>query len=190
MTSRNGLFLTCPFVLLGASVMAAPPQPPASKPLAAANVPAIKETRPDLVVVSINFTNFSTSPNSTGGLRGAVTPAFTYKNQGRSRTGPFQIAWEYWDKAANTWRPYLGQSFTNDLAAGQSWTEGGHPADQLLWDIGPDWPKFRVRLDGGHAVNESNEANNDLVREFRPMMKPLPTPTQPRSLNPNPVPLG
>ena len=189
MISRNGLVLTSLFVLLAASLMAAPPQPSANKPLAAATVPALMDTRPDLVVVSINFTNFTTSPNSNGSLGGSVIPAFTYKNQGRSRTGPFQIAWEYWDKAGNTWRPYLGQSFTNDLAAGQSWTEGGQPADQFLWNIGPDWPKFRVRLDGGRAVHESNETNNSMVREFRPAMMPLRTPT-PRPLNSPTVPLS
>jgi len=179
MASRNVLFPACLFALLGADLMAAPqPQhPAASKPVAVAKTPMMQDTRPDLVVVSINFTSFTTSRDSNGVLRGGVIPAFTYKNQGRSRSGPFQVAWEYWDTASKTWQPHLGQSFTNDLAPGQSWTEGGQPADSFIWTIGTEWPKFRVRLDWGHAVNESNESNNDLVREFKPRMMPLPTPT-------------
>jgi len=192
MPSRNVLFPACLLVLMGAGTMAAPEpqQPSANKTPAIAKPSTAKETRPDLVVVSITFTNFKTSRESDGVLKGSVIPAFTYKNQGRSRTGPFQVAWEYWNGASKTWQPYLGQAFTNDLAPGQSWTEGGQPADNFIWVIGPEWPKFRVRLDWGHAVDESNETNNDLVREFKPRMIPLPTPTPSRPLNTNPIPLS
>jgi hypothetical protein len=178
MVSRNALVLACMFAVVGAGLTAAPQpqQPTAKKPVAVAKTPAVVDMRPDLVVVSITYSDFSTFRDAAGVLKGSVVPAFTYKNQGRTRSGPFKITWEYWDPTSNTWAPHLGQVFTNDLAPGQSWSEGGQPADGFIWVIGSYWPKFRVRLDPDNTVAEANESNNILVREFKPAIRPLPTP--------------
>ncbi len=177
MAPRNVLLATSLLTMLTAGVLAAPPPTPAPSSHPAGTPPPIpKENRPDLLVVSIDFTKFETWRDSSGALRASIVPAFTYKNRGLTRSGPFQITWEYWDYAAQKWQAHLGQLFTNDLGPGQSWSEGGQPADAFIWTVGSVWPKFRVQLDPANAVNESNETNNTLVREFRPRF-PLPPPT-------------
>lgn len=170
MPRKTVLVAACSILLLGAGIVAAVETVQAG----ATRVPV--DMRPDLVVVSIDFKEFHTYKDASGVLKGWVLPSFTYKNQGRTRSGPFQIAWEYWDKWNNAWIPFLGQFFTNNLAPGQSWTEGGQMADQCGWTIGVDPPRFRVRLDTGSAVAESDETNNNMVREFKPkIVAPVPS---------------
>jgi hypothetical protein len=134
------------------------------------------ETLPDLVVVSIDFKNYKVSPNPDGTQGASVLPGFTYKNQGPTGTGPFNVTWEYWDYGTKSWGRYLGQYFTNTLAAGQSWTEGGKMVDEFIFTPGANPPRFRVQLDTGHTVAESNENNNTLEKEFKPIIAaPIPS---------------
>lgn len=49
-------------------------------------------------------------------------------------------------------------------------TLNGQPADSIIWTIGVNSPRFRARLDTTNAVAESNEANNEMIEEFRPMI--------------------
>jgi len=125
---------------------------------------------PDLVVVSIDFKDYKTWTDASGVKRGSFLPSVTYKNQGSAPSGSFQLAWEYFDYGSNSWQFWLQSTpLTNSLAAGQSFTEGGHLADEFGWNIGANWPKFRCRLDIKGVkgeVAESNETNNNLEKTF------------------------
>lgn len=169
MFSRSLACAIASLLFLGANVLAQTQNPPSSPT-------GLKiESRPDLVVVSIDYKDYKTYPNPDGTRGGSVLPSFTYKNQGKTGTGNFNLTWEYWDHASNTWIPFLGQFFTNHLAAGQSWTEGGQPVDQCTFTVGVNPPRFRVRLDTGNTVAESNENNNTMEKEFKPMISgPIP----------------
>ena len=125
---------------------------------------------PDLLVVSIDFKDYRTHTGTNGVKRGIVIPSVTYKNQGSVSSGAFQLAWEYFDYGTNSWQFWLQSApLTNSLGAGQSFTEGGHLADEFGWNIGANWPKFRCRLDINSAVTESNETNNNLEKTFSPL---------------------
>jgi hypothetical protein len=171
MSSRSIICMAVSLLFLGAGIaLATQNQNPPSSPK------GLKiESRPDLVVVSIEFKNYRVYPNPDGTKSGSVYPAFTYKNQGPTATGNFNVAWEYWDHASKAWIPFLGQFFTNHLGAGQSWTEGGQPVDTCTFTVGVNPPRFRVRLDTGNTVAESNENNNVFEKEFKPMIAgPIP----------------
>ena len=175
--------LAAAFLLSGLAAVAAPPQPqPVNPPLTrpapgGAQVPAL---RPDLVVVSLELRNPSVTPNPDGSRKVGFTPAFTYRNAGNAQSGEFRIVWEYWDAAAGQWQWWLTPFWTNDLAPGQSWSQGGQPADYLPLTIpaGAPLPKFRVRLDTLGQVTESDETNNELVRQVL-VAAPAPGPLQP-----------
>jgi hypothetical protein len=51
------------------------------------------------------------------------------------------------------------------LAAGEVRKFGGQPVDECNWAAGAERPKFRLRLDFNHVVTESNEDNNDLMKQ-------------------------
>lgn len=125
---------------------------------------------PDLVVVSIDFKDYKITTGANGVKRGSFIPSVTYKNQGSATSGSFQLAWEHFNYGTNSWQYWLQSApLTNNLAAGQSFTEGGHLADEFGWNIGSVWPKFRCRLDIGPSVTESNENNNSLEKTFSPL---------------------
>ncbi|MCZ7652490.1 MAG: hypothetical protein M5U13_15515 [Thermoanaerobaculia bacterium] len=182
MSIRTTRFALAAAVLLlaGLAAVAAPPQPqpvnPALTPPApgGAQVPA---HRPDLVVVSLDLRNPSVTPNPDGSRRVGFTPAFTYKNAGNARSGEFRLVWEYMDPATGQWQWWLAPFWTNDLAPGQSWSQGGQPADYLPLTIpaGAPLPKFRVRLDTLGQVAESDETNNEKTRQLLVAAPAMPT---------------
>jgi hypothetical protein len=133
---------------------------------------------PDLYVVSINFTNYRVNTNPDGTKQGSAYAGFTFKNGGKTKTKPFSISWEFWNHSANAWQPFLGQFFTDQvLDAGQSRTIGGQPVDNIIWTIGVNPPRFRVRLDTTGAVTEITKANNEMIKEFTPVSAgPTPLP--------------
>lgn len=157
--------------LLGLFLLAAPSSTSAQmKAQPRPENPAIKAKPllvPDLVVVSIDFKSYKTY-SSGGVLKGSMLPSVTYKNQGNAPSGSFKLAWEYFDYGTNSWKFWLQSTYlTNSLAAGASFTEGGHLSDEFTWTIGAQWPKFRCRLDVQNNVTESNENNNEMTKSFR-----------------------
>jgi hypothetical protein len=175
MTPRTFVFAVVALLVLGSSVRAAqqgqggtPSSLPAGPPAGSAQVAALL---PDLFVVSIDFTHYQVSTKPDGTKQGSAYAGFTVKNGGKTRTKPFTMTWEFWNHAANAWQPFLGQFFTDQvLEAGQSRTIGGQPVDNIIWTIGVNTPRFRVRLDTTGAVAETNEANNELIKEFKPIV--------------------
>jgi len=175
MTPRTFVFAVVALLLLGSSVRAAQQgQGGAASALPAAPSPGsaqVAALRPDLYVVSIDFTHFQVSTKPDGTKQGNAYAGFTVRNGGQARTGPFTMTWEFWNHGANAWQPFLGQFFTNQvLEAGQSRAIGGQPVDNIIWTIGVNTPRFRVRLDTTGAVAETNEANNELIKEFKPVV--------------------
>lgn len=159
-------------VLLAAGMDAQIQKPPDSRP------DLKPKPLPDLVVVSIDFKDYKTLTGANGVKRGSIIPSVTYKNQGSASSGAFQLAWEYFNYGTNSWQFWLQSApLTNSLGAGQSFTEGGHLADEFGWNIGANWPKFRCRLDINRAVTESKEDNNETTKTFTPLTAGPSTPT-------------
>jgi hypothetical protein len=126
---------------------------------------------PDLYVVSIDFTNYHVITNPDGTKQGIAYAGFTFKNGGKTKTKPFSITWEFWNHAANSWQSFLGQFFTDQvLEAGQSRTIGGQGSDTINWTIGVNTPRFRVKLDTTGAVTEISKTNNEMIKEFKPVV--------------------
>lgn len=181
MKPRKVLLAAASLLLLATSGVAAPKNqagpasgvPPTPRP-GGAQVPAYQ---PDLDVISIEFKNFKIHTRPDGTKSASFFPAFTYKNIGNARTGEFTLTWEFWDYGAGKWTWWLTPLFTNNLAPGQSWSQGGQPADEFGFAYKPPWPKFRVKLDTTGVVTESNEGNNEMIKEFNPLVAgPVPTP--------------
>ena len=166
MSRKIIVLIAIPILLLAAVVLSTAQQKKPDAPT------GLKITSlPDLVVVSIDFKNYKTWALDANGIkRGSFLPSVTYKNQGSASSGAFQLAWEYFDYGTNSWQFWLQSApLTNSLGAGQSFTEGGHLADEFGWNIGANWPKFRCRLDINRAVTESKEDNNNLEKTFSPL---------------------
>jgi hypothetical protein len=172
-------------LLLSGVAVAAPPQPQPVNPALRPPTPGEAQVlahRPDLAVVSLELRGATVTTNPDGSRSGGFTPAFTYKNAGNARSGPFQVVWEYWDAGAGKWQWWLTPFWTNDLAPGQSWSQGGQPADYFGFysvPAGTPLPKFRVRLDTLNQVAESDETNNEVTRQMLTAV-PAASPLQPK----------
>jgi hypothetical protein len=175
MASRTAVLATTALLLLGSGAIAAqqgdagaPAHPQSVAPRASA--PAVAR-QPDLFVVSIDFTHYQLHTKPDGTKQGSAYVGFTFKNGGKAKAASFSVTWEYWDHAAQAWLPFLGQFFTDQaLEAGQSRSIGGQPVDAVIWTIGVDPPRFRARLDTTGVVAESNETNNEMIKEFKPLV--------------------
>ena len=137
-----------------------------------AQVPA---RRPDLLVESIEFKSYKLETLPDGTRSGSFLPKYTIRNAGSAASGEFKFTWEYWDYGTGTWRFWLytpSPLTCDNLAAGVSYSQGGQMADQFGFTVPAGsnaWPKFRVKLDTLNQVTESNELNNEKVREATPI---------------------
>ena len=118
----------------------------------------------DLVAVSIEFVDLK-SFNEGSGKRYSCKPAYTFKNEGPQPSGTFDVVFEIQDPVTKAWNFYLTMPYQTSLAAGETRRFGGQPVDECIWAAGAERPKFRLRLDFNHLVTESNEDNNELVRQ-------------------------
>jgi hypothetical protein len=118
----------------------------------------------DLVAVSIEFVDLK-SFDSGSGKRYSCKPAYTFKNAGPQPSGTFDVIFEIQNPVTKEWYFYLTMPYQASLAAGETRRFGGQPVDECGWAAGAERPKFRLRLDFNHLVTESNEDNNELVRQ-------------------------
>jgi hypothetical protein len=119
----------------------------------------------DLVAVSIDFEDIKSHTGASGEKRYSCKPSYTYKNSGPGKSGTFDVIFEIQNPVTKEWYFYLTMAYQASLAAGEVRKFGGQPVDECTWAASEERPKFRLRLDFNHLVAESDENNNELVKQ-------------------------
>jgi hypothetical protein len=149
--------------LFGQVKTQSPPPVSTSKPLPKPDIQA--KPRPDLVAVAIEFKDLKSHMGAQGQKRYSCLPLYTFKNSGPLGSGTFDVIFEYQDPVTKVWNFYLTMAYQATLGPGETRSFGGQPVDECGWDASAERPTFRLRLDFNHKVAESDENNNELVRQ-------------------------
>ncbi len=125
----------------------------------------VMKAKCDLVAVSIDFEDIKSHTGASGEKRYSCKPSYTFKNAGPVNSGTFDVIFEIQNPVTKEWYFYLTMPYQASLAAGEVRKFGGQPVDECNWAAGAERPKFRLRLDFNHVITESNEDNNDLMKQ-------------------------
>lgn len=119
----------------------------------------------DLVAVSIDFENLKSFTGASGEKKYSCLPSYTFKNEGPGNSGNFDVVFEIQDPVTKAWNFYLTMAYQASLAPDETRKFGGQPVDECAWAASAERPTFRLRLDFNHLVTESDENNNELVKQ-------------------------
>jgi len=119
----------------------------------------------DLVAVSIEFLEIKSHTAADGMKRYSCIPKYTFKNSGPRPSGTFDVIFEIQNPVTKEFYFYLTWPYQTSLEAGEVRSFGGALSDECGWAATEERPTFRLRLDFNHVVTESNEDNNELVKQ-------------------------
>lgn len=130
--------------------------------------PSVNVSPPPDLTVTAKIIKVEKFKNSKGIQCYGIRPYFTITNNGGSvaRNFRYEIEWNY--NPTHTWQIYTVQNNVF-LGPGNTITiDGSGPVWNLPWCADEhDWtPGWRIRVDTGNVVSESNEQNNSAVIHF------------------------